>query len=189
MTQALSINHLGLVEDILTEGDRARLLQGKVLLNTHPHSAWGAGVISRMYLSQPVEKIWQQVTTYSRWTEYFPHITHSEELPQPQGHPEKRLYQAARKDFLLLKMEVEVYLRVREVVQPNRTHQVWFRLERGNFADFNANLRLEPLEGGTLLTYEVQATPTIPVPSVLLQEAIRIDLPANLQKMRQALLG
>jgi hypothetical protein len=40
---------------------------------------------------------------------------------------------------------------------------------------------------GTLLAYTVQATPNIPIPSIFIQQAINLELPANLCKMRQVL--
>ena len=40
---------------------------------------------------------------------------------------------------------------------------------------------------GTLLAYTVQATPNIPIPSIFIQQAMNLELPANLCKMRQVL--
>ena len=65
--------------------------------------------------------------------------------------------------------------------------QIQFQLERGSFADFAANLKLQDLQSGTLLTYSVQATPTIPVPTQFIQQAMRLDLPTNMEKMRQVI--
>ncbi|MBC7972166.1 MAG: cyclase, partial [Verrucomicrobia bacterium] len=95
----------------------------------------------------------------------------------------KRLYQVASKAFLFLTAQVDIYLKVIETTQ----QQIQFRLESGSFHDFAADLTLEDYGDGTLLTYAVQATPTIPVPSVLIQQAIQMDLPNNLRTMRQVL--
>ena len=83
---------------------------------------------------------------------------------------------------------MEIYLKVIETAH-TAWQQIQFQLERGNFHDFAATLKLEDFKTGTLLTYSVQATPTIPVPSQLIQEAMRLDLPANMRKMRQVLCG
>jgi hypothetical protein len=111
-------------------------------------------------------------------------LSHGEEL---QGC--KRLYQVARKTFFMLSAQVEIYLKVIETVHTSARQQIQFRMERGSFTDFSAELKLQDHQSGTLLTYSVQATPTIPVPSVFIQEAMRLDLPANMRKMRQVLCG
>jgi hypothetical protein len=116
---------------------------------------------------------------------YFPDVIHSEVLPplvsQSLKPASKRLYQVAKKAFLFLSVQVEVYLNVVETVQ----QEIKFRLERGSFVDFTADLKLQDAGTGTILTYSVQATPTIPVPSILIEQAMRFDLPNNLRKMRQ----
>jgi hypothetical protein len=38
-----------------------------------------------------------------------------------------------------------------------------------------------------LLTYTVQATPNIPIPSIFIQQAMNLELPENMRKMRQVL--
>jgi carbon monoxide dehydrogenase subunit G len=143
-----------------------------------------------MYLPMPHTEVWNQLTDYSRWTQFFPDLTRSEVISstiQASGatvkRKVKRLYQKASKAFLFLTAQVEIYLKVME------THQksIQFSLESGNFNDFNADLELESCGEGTLLTYSVQATPTIPVPSALIQQAIRMDLPNNMQQMRMVI--
>jgi len=158
------------------------LLKGDILLETQPHTAWGAAVTAQVYL--PLEKtaVWKRLTDYPLWVQYFPDISHSEVL---SGHSaeSKRIRQAASKTFLFLTVEVEIFLKVVET----SFHRVQFQFESGNFRDFSADLRLEEFTKGTLLTYTVQATPTIPVPSLIIQQAIQLDLPANLRHLRQEL--
>lgn len=166
------------------------LLQGEILLNTRSHSAWGAAVTAQMYLPLARSRVWQQLTDYPRWVQYFPDLIRSEVLKPAAGaiHESsrdgcKRLYQVANKAFLFLSIQVEVYLNVFEVMQ----QQIKFRLEKGSFADFAADLKLQDAGVGTLLTYAVQATPTIPVPSIFIEQAMKLDLPTNMRKMRQIL--
>ncbi|PHM06495.1 cyclase, partial [Nostoc sp. 'Peltigera malacea cyanobiont' DB3992] len=40
---------------------------------------------------------------------------------------------------------------------------------------------------GTILAYTVQATPLIPIPSIFIQQAMNLELPANMRKMRQVM--
>jgi hypothetical protein len=170
---------------------RARaLLAGEILLETASHTAWGASVTARMYLPMPPHQVWNSLTDYPRWVSYLPDISQSRILSvEPRATSQssspniKRIYQAASKTFLFLTAQVEVYLRVVET--PGQ--RVQFCLESGSFNDFLAEARLSSFESGTLLTYFVQATPTIPVPSWFIQQAIQCDLPANLRQMRQAL--
>lgn len=182
------------------------LLQGEILLKTRPHSAWGGAVTAAMYLPIARQTVWQQVTDYPRWVQYFPDLIRSEVLHCGDGLTQsgKRLYQVASKAFLFFSAQVEIYLKVFEVVslggppgataskeglRSGETQQIQFRLEKGNFHDFAADLKLQDYLNGTLLTYSVQATPTIPVPSQLIQQAIQLDLPSNMRRMRDVLCG
>lgn len=165
-----------------------RLLDGEILLETQPYACGGGAVVARMYL--PVERaiVWHHVTDYPRWVQYFPALTHSEVLQAATGSKGgKRLYQVASKAFLMLTAQVEIHLRVFERVHQTVGHQIQFCLEQGSFTDFSADLTLRDLQAGTLLTYSVKATPKIWVPSVLIQEAMRLDLPHNLRRMRQVI--
>ncbi|WP_143467775.1 SRPBCC family protein [Leptolyngbya ohadii] len=163
-----------------------KLLNGEVLLQTRSHSLWGGAVTANLYLPIDRSRAWQQVTNYPQWVHYFPDMTQSQVLND--GSTRKRLYQVARKTFFLLSVGVEIYLNVLEIVQPNR-QKIEFQLERGSFSDFSATLELHDFHAGTLLTYSVQATPTIPVPTQLIQEAIKFDFPNNLRQMRRVICG
>ncbi|MEM6251369.1 MAG: SRPBCC family protein [Cyanobacteria bacterium P01_D01_bin.156] len=170
---------------------QAALLRGDVLIDTRSHAGQGAAVTAQMYVPLVRSHLWEQLTDYSRWVHYFPDITQSRELEasvkqhvkQQSKRITRKLYQAARKAFILFTAQVEIYLHVVE-----HLHQsIQFRLERGTFADFSADLVLEDFGDGTLLTYSVRATPMIPAPKFLLEQAMRIDLPGNLKTMRRVL--
>lgn len=164
------------------------LLRGDILIQTQSHSAWGGAVTAQMYLPLGRSQVWQQVTDYPRWVQYFPDLIRSEVLGRGDERGYKRLYQVAAKAFFLFTAQVEIYLKAFETVH-TAWQQIQFQMERGSFHDFTATLKLQDFKAGTLLTYSVQATPTIPVPSQLIQEAMRLDLPTNMQKMRQVLSG
>jgi hypothetical protein len=172
----------------LSQTHQDNLLKGEVLLTTRSHSAWGGAVTAQIYVPLARAHVWQQVTDYPRWVQFFPDLVHSEILSDRARNP-KRLYQVASKAFWMLSVQVEIYLKVVETVQHNSWQQIQFCLEKGNFSDFTATLKLEDYRAGTLLTYSVAATPTIPVPSQLIQQAMRLDLPANMRTMRQVLCG
>lgn len=162
----------------------AALLSGEVQIQTQAHSAWGGAVTAELFL--PIDRafVWQQVTHYPRWVEYFPDIVRSEVIGSiSQG---KRLYQVGRKAVLMFAAEVEIVLKAIESTTANQ-QQISFELERGSFRDFSAQLRLQDFHTGTLLAYSVQATPSIPVPSLLIQEGMKLDLPTNLRSMRRVL--
>lgn len=169
------------------------LLQGEVLLDTRPHTAWGAAFTAHIYLPLARSIVWQKLTDYPRWVQYFPVITHSEVLSHgiaedQQGrltHKGKRLYQVGCKAFLFFSAQVEIYLNVLEVLQ----QQVQFRLERGSFQDFAADLALQDYANGTLVTYAAQATPAIPVPSIFMQQVLSLDIPNHMREMRRVLCG
>ncbi len=160
------------------------LLQGEILLTLHPYSAWGGAVTAQLYLPLSLQTVWQQVTDYSRWTKYFPDVTRSE-VVQSVNHPSgiKQLYQVASKAFLMFTAQVDIALNVIETAP----YRIQFYLESGSFSDFKADLSLKPCGEGTILTYFVQATPTIPVPSFLIEQGIRLDFPMNLRQMRRVM--
>lgn len=166
------------------------LLRGDILLQTRSHSAWGGAVTAQMYLPIKRTQVWQQLTDYSRWVHYFPDLIRSEVVSRHDDHAKgyKRLYQVAAKAFFLFTAQVEIYLKVFETAH-TAWQQIQFQMEKGNFQDFAATLQIQDFKTGTLLTYSVQATPTIPIPSQLIQEAMRLDLPANMRKMRQVICG
>ncbi len=159
---------------------QASLMQGEILLQTQSHTAWGGSVTACMYLPLLRSQVWQQLTDYPRWVQYFPDITKSEVLSKGEG---KRLYQVAQKTFLFFTAHVEIYLDVVESLG----QQIQFRMQKGTFVDFKAMLDLQDLGNGTLLAYHVQATPNIPIPSIFIQQAMNFELPANMRKMRQVL--
>lgn len=163
--------------------EQAALLRGEILLKTRAHTAWGGAVIASMYVPLTRAQAWQQVSDYPRWVQYFPDLTHSQVLDLNQSS--KRLYQVATKTFLFLSIRAEIYLKVVEILH----RQIKFYLEKGSFTDFAADLKLEDCGTGTVLTYSVQATPSIPVPSVFIQQAMHLDLPANMRQMRQVMCG
>ncbi|MBD2295919.1 cyclase [Anabaena sphaerica FACHB-251] len=167
--------------DMLWSQDKENLLiQGEILLQTRSHTMWGGNVTASMYLPLVRSHVWQQITDYPRWVQYFPDITKSEIISKGEV---KFLYQTAQKAFLFFTAQVEIYLNVVEVLG----QQIQFRMEKGTFQDFHANLELKDMGNGTLLAYTVQATPNIPIPSIFIQQAMNLELPENMRKMRQVL--
>ncbi|MBW4510970.1 MAG: SRPBCC family protein [Scytonematopsis contorta HA4267-MV1] len=165
---------------VWSQDKQTQLIQGEILLETRPHTAWGGAVTAWMYVPLKRSQVWQQLTDYPRWVQYFPDVTKSELVGRGEA---KRLYQAAQKAFLFLTAQVEIYLNVAEELG----QKIQFRMEKGTFNDFTADLELQDCGNGTLLTYTVQATPNIPIPSVFIQQAMNFELPANMRKMRQVL--
>jgi hypothetical protein len=161
------------------------LLRGDILIAPQTHYQGAASVMAQMYVPLPRTQIWPQVTNYRRWTQFFPNITHSEvlETVKTASHRYRRLYQVGCKGFMVLTAQVEIYLRVFETA----CDRIQFRLEQGTFSHFAADLHLQDLNGGTLVTYAVQAAPTIPVPAFLIEQAMKTDLPGNMRQMRQVL--
>ncbi|MGG6241194.1 SRPBCC family protein [Nodosilinea sp. AN01ver1] len=165
-------------------GDQVALLRGDVLLKSQTNRDGGA-VTAHIYVPLARPQIWPQVTNYSCWTQYFPNIVHSEVLETVKTATQRyrRLYQVGRKGFMLLTAQVEIYLKVVETT----CEAIQFRLEQGTFSHFAADLHLQDFSQGTLLSYSVQAAPTIPVPSFLIEQAMKTDLPGNMKQMRRVL--
>ena len=159
---------------------QSSLMQGEILLQTQSHTACGGCVTASMYLPLLRSQVWQQLTDYPRWVQYFPDLTQSEVLSKGEV---KRLYQVAKKTFLFFTAQVEIYLDVVELLG----QQIQFRMHKGTFVDFTAILDLKDFGNGTLLAYQVKATPNIPIPAIFIQQAMNFELPANMRKMRQVL--
>jgi hypothetical protein len=169
-------------DDMTWSQDKQKLLmQGEILVETRSHNAWGGTVTAWMYVPLVRSHVWQQLTDYPRWVQYFPDITKSEIIQRGEV---KRLYQAAQKAFLFFTAQVEIYLNVAEEIG----QRIQFKMEKGTFEDFTADLELKDCGNGTLLAYTVQATPNIPIPSMFIQQAMNLELPANMRKMRQVLM-
>lgn len=164
-----------------TAFDTVSLKNGEVLVETRSSGLSGATVTAKMYLRASRTELWPKLTNYSRWVDYFPNITRSEVISSDRYG--RRLYQVGQKAFLAIAAQVEIYLKVYERTQ----RSIQFRLEKGTFRDFGADLTLQDWLDGTLLTYTVQATPLIPVPGFLIEQGIRQDLPSNLKNMRRLL--
>ncbi|WP_089127767.1 SRPBCC family protein [Tolypothrix sp. NIES-4075] len=179
---AFYIPNISRGDDMTWSQDKQKLLmQGEILVETRSHNAWGGAVTAWMYVPLVRSHVWQQLTDYPRWVQYFPDITKSEIIQRGEV---KRLYQAAQKAFFFFTAQVEIYLNVAEEIG----QRIQFRMEKGTFEDFTANLELKDCGNGTLLAYSVQATPNIPIPSMFIQQAMNLELPANMRKMRQVLM-
>ena len=165
--------------------DQLALMRGDVLIVPQSQPQAPAAVMAHMYVPLDRSHVWPQVTSYRRWTQFFPNITHSEVLESVKTatHRHRRLYQVGCKGFMMMTAQVEIYLQVFETA----CEHIQFRLERGTFSYFAADLHLQDLGEGTLLTYRVQAAPTIPVPAFLIEQGMKIDLPGNMRQMRQVL--
>lgn len=161
------------------------LLKGDILVEPGVNVKGRAAVIAHMYVPLSRAQIWPQVTSYHRWPQFFPNIIHSEvlETVKTSSHRYRRLYQVGRKGFMALSAQVEVYLKVFETT----CDRIQFHLEKGTFSHFSAHLALQDLHQGTLLSYSVEAAPTLPVPSFLIEQAMKLDLPGNMGQMRQVL--
>lgn len=161
------------------------LLNGQVLVDSEYCPQGGGAVTAQMYVPLEKGKLWPQLTSYSRWPQFFPNITHSEviETVKHSSGRYRRLYQVGRKGFFMITAQVEVYLKVFESL----CEKIQFRFESGTFSHFAADLTLQDFQEGTLLTYSVQAKPLIPVPGFLIEQAMRHDLPGNLEQMRKVL--
>ena len=166
-----------------TTAERQALLQGEILVEAKPHQPCGGVAIAQMHLPLKRHHLWQQLTDYPRWVEYFPNLTHSQLLPPRNRQGGKRLHQIGCKNFILFSALVEIYLQVTEI--PSR--QIQFRLESGTFRNFSADLDLEDYSDGTLITYSVEASPSFPIPAVFIQQALQLEMPKNMQQMRQVL--
>lgn len=177
-----------------TVSNHATLLQGQVLLDSCCCPQGGGAVTAHMYVPLTKTQLWPQLTSYNRWPQYFPNIIHSEvlETVKTAGTRYRRLYQVGRKGFMMLTAQVEIYLKVIETLcdtskEATSRHRIQFLFEQGTFSHFAADLTLQDFHEGTLLTYSVQANPLIPVPSFLIEQAMRYDLPGNMEQMRRVL--
>ena len=165
----------------LSKVETVKLHRGDVLVNTRTHTVCGGALDAKMYLPIGRSQVWSQLTDYPRWTQFFPDVTQSRVIDDRQPQLGRRLYQAAEKSFLFITAQVNLYLRVFELEQQH----IRFQFEKGSFSDFTADLMLSDFEQGTLLRYSVSATPLIPVPSFFVEQAMKMDLPSNLQNMRR----
>ena len=171
---------------ILTPRDKGQLDQGEILIQPQPYSFWGATVTAQIALKRSPKHLWSILSHYDQWVSIFPDVIKSQVLTVLNPH-RKQICQSAQKQFGPMTIVVEAHLRVREYPP----HRIWFQLEAPNesFQTFESALWLDPQpqDLGTYLTYRVAATPTLPIPSLFIQEAMRYDLPQNLRALRHYL--
>lgn len=161
------------------------LVQGEVITQVEPYAPGGGAVMATILIPQGRSQVWEQLTSYHRWVEFFPDITRSEVIAARSPHC-KQLLQAACKTFLMFSIAVEIQLQVDEIP----LESIRFSMVDGgaSFRDFAAVLELSSLPQGTQLSYRVQATPTLPVPSMFIEQAMKLDLPLNMRHLRKVLL-
>jgi carbon monoxide dehydrogenase subunit G len=166
--------------------EAANLLQGEILVSTRPHTPHGGAVTATAYLPMPRAALWEQLTHYSRWTQFFPDIFYSEVVGQLDAR-RKRIIQKARKTFFVLNVEVDVQLCAYEMQEK----AIVFELDgpSTSFQDFGAELQLQDFHQGTQLSYSVQASSKIPIPALFIEQAMKLDLPMNMRHLRQVLLS
>jgi carbon monoxide dehydrogenase subunit G len=160
------------------------LANGDVLVEASVRSAREAEVEITLHLPLPRAYVWQHLSDYTRWSEFFPNLLCSRVV---ESHPEawrgKLLHQVAGLPFLDLGPKVDIYLRAFEIEHKS----IRFKLIRGSFTNFAAELRLDDREQGTLLTYRVEAQLAFPVPPFLIRQGIQGAFLSNLKHMRRML--
>ena len=172
---------MNLISDIsLDDRTIQSLKQGEILLQTRPYMAWGGAFTVQVYLPLPRCQVWDKITNYPQWVNYFPAITQSKILTSGK---DKSLYQAAAKNFLFLNVQVEIYLKVVETLHQN----IQFQMIKGDFQEFTADLQLQDFLEGTRLIYSAQATPTLIIPSFLIEQALYLEVPVSLRQMRRVM--
>lgn len=59
--------------DMPWDQDKQKLLmEGEILVQSGSHTAWGGAVTAWMYVPLVRSQVWQQLTDYPRWVQYFP---------------------------------------------------------------------------------------------------------------------
>ncbi|MGD1905441.1 MAG: SRPBCC family protein [Leptolyngbyaceae cyanobacterium] len=168
----------------LSPDDATALRTGQVLVAAHSEGLTGGQVSAQLYMPMAAPDLWEHLSDYPRWSEYFPNIACSRELvPTASGVP--RVYQVGQKSLMGIPTAGDLYLQVHE--SPHE--QIQFRLERGIFSSFEATLRFQPWRVGVLLTYTIQVTLAVPLPWFILRQGIQDDLPHNLRHMRDVICG
>ncbi len=162
------------------------LLNGEVITQIDHNTPAAAAVTATIHIPLTRDEVWQQLTNYSRWTAFFPDITRSDVTAELSPRS-KRISQAACKTFLMLNIAVEIQLQVDEIPQESIRFSM---VDSGgiSFRDFAAVLELKDLGNSTELSYTVQATPSIPVPGMFIEQAMKFDLPCNMRHLRKVLL-
>jgi hypothetical protein len=148
---------------------------------------WDCAVLAQFYIDLPPHYVWNCLTDYPLWVRYLPDMMQSRVI-EGAGSAQKRLYQVARKVLLLFHLQVQAYLGVTE---DSEQRLIRFVMEEGNGAleQFAAELHLQPLRAGTVISYSARAKPTVFVPEPIILAVIKLELPMNLRRLRQVMLS
>jgi len=155
--------------------EREALAEGKMLVQRREPTG-GKGVSFRVLrvLASPVERVWPVVRDCGLFHEFMPRVRESES--QPGSTEEVTLCRVVISSAPIGELRSTVRSQVEPVGEGWRRH---WQLVEGDFGHSRGAWTVVPWRGGgSLLVYEVDASPKVPVPASVLALAQRLQLPA-----------
>ena len=70
-SNVLMQNPVSALQHSVPHHQRQALLNGEILIETYPHSAWGGAVTAQMYIPSIRSHVWTELTNYSQWVKFF----------------------------------------------------------------------------------------------------------------------
>lgn len=159
--------------------DRARLLDGEILVNVPTEGPFRGHVQAAIAIAASPEKIWRVVTDCSRAPEFVPGVLSCERLAVLEPGRVDLFRQAVKYSWYLPRLEYEFRLEYFPYEQLN------FRRVSGSLRRLDGTWWIENMgEGQTLVFYSLDLDPGFLVPKFLVRKALQKDLPKVLAALR-----
>ena len=123
-----------------------------------------------------IEELWAVLTDYENLSSFIPNLS-SSQLVHREGHT-VRLQQVGSQQLLGLRFSAQVQL---ELTEFRPEGLLSFKMVKGDFRRFEGAWRVNELEVGCSLVYELTVQGCIGMPIALIEERLRDDLSSNLQ--------
>lgn len=161
-----------------------RLATGEILvIRMEPTGGTGAAAMVKALVDAPVATVWPAVRDCQHFDQFMPRVEKSE-LREHDG--EGMLCYTLVKLPFLKDLESETLSTIEEPT-PGSFKRTWV-LHKGTFTHNNGSYLVEPFQGDanrSLVTYTIDAKPSIPIPDAMLKQAQSKTLPKLMEKLRE----
>lgn len=124
------------------------------------------------------DQVWQILTDYDHLADFIPNLAKSRRISHP--HNGIRIEQIGTQSLLKLKFCARVVLDMVE----RFPHRLDFEMVEGDFKKFSGSWLLQPIEGGTELSYVVSVLPPLAMPVGMIEKRLKGGLVLNLSAIR-----
>lgn len=162
-----------------TVSDEVR--NGKIETTTTPHPGtsvqWGRAVV---LIDAPIDDVMAVIQNYGGYKAFLPHFEESRVLSQRGASALVYIKVSVMHGAANLWAEVKLHPRTTE----GPTRVIEGAMTKGNMDHFEAVWEVTPVEGGTLVAFQILVDPDIPLPSSLINDENAASARKTLRALR-----